>query len=122
MIPAVRIPASAKLPTPVEIKLKAGWQFDAAQRAFVSARGERFTLRGALPPRSKVLHTTPDLAAAMQSGKARLTAAEKNLVRHLQVILPPSRARAKIVEAIRQWPCVENAALQPEMSLPGGLG
>jgi hypothetical protein len=122
MIPTVRVPASAKLRTPVEVKLKAGWQFDAARRVFVSDRGETFAPRGELPARSKIIHKTPSLAAAARVGKAKLSDPERNLLRYLQVILPTERSPAEFVQTIRQWPCVENAALPPEISLPGSIG
>ncbi|MEA3208181.1 MAG: hypothetical protein QOE70_1238 [Chthoniobacter sp.] len=121
MIPAVRIPAGAKLRTPVEIKLKPGWRFDAARRVFISDEGERFTPRGELPKNTRIVHKTPGLVAAARAGKAKkLSAAEANLLRYLQIILPADRSPAESLEAVRQWPCVEEAALPPEISLPGG--
>jgi hypothetical protein len=120
MIPAVRIPKGAKLRTPVEIKLKPGWHFDARRRVFVSDRGESFAPRGELPKNSRIVHKTPAIAAAARSVKAALSSAEKNLLRYLQVILPAEHAAAEHVKTVRQWPCVEEATLPPEVSLPGG--
>lgn len=107
------------LRTPVEVKLNAGWEFDSTRRAFVSDRGETFVPRERLPARSKIVHKTPALlAAAASRGKAKLSAAERNLLRYVQVILPAESSPPACVETIRQWPCVESATLPPEISLP----
>jgi hypothetical protein len=118
MNPAVRLPADGKIRTPVEIKLKPGWQFDPAQRVFISDHGEKFAPRGELPKNSKIVHKTPSLAAAARRPNAKLSGDERNLLRHFQVILPCDERPAKYVEPIRRWPCVEKATLPPEVSLP----
>lgn len=122
MIPAVRIPADAKIRTPVEVKLKPGWQFDPARRVFISDRGEKFAPRGELPKHSKIVHKTPSLAAAARSAKAKLSDDERSLLSHLHVILPANQSPARYVKAIQRWPCVADAALPPEVSLPGSIG
>lgn len=121
MIPAVRIPAGAKIRVPVEIKLKPGWEFDAGRRVFVSDRGEEFEARGELPRKSKIVHKTPALATAAQKAKAKLSDDEKNLLRHLQVILPEDEPPAKYLKTIRDWPAVADASLPPDPSLPAGV-
>lgn len=118
MIPAVRIPVDAKIRTPVEIKLKPGWEFDAERRVFVSDRGEEFETHGELPKKSKIVHKTPALAAAARKAKAKLSDDEKNLLRHLQVILPVDEPPAKYLKTIRDWPGVADASLPPDPSLP----
>lgn len=122
MIPSVRIPADAKLRTPVEVKLKAGWEFDPGRRVFISDQGEKFAPRGELPKHSKIVHKTPSLAIAARSAKAKLSDDERSLLRHLHVILPADQSPAKYVETIRDWPCVADATLPAEVSLPGGSG
>jgi hypothetical protein len=120
MIPAVRVPADAKIRTPIEIKLKAGWEFDAARRLVVSERGEEFEARDDdLPKKSKIVHKTPALAQAARKARARMSADENNLLRYLQVILPADETPAKYLKTIRDWPWVEQANLPPQPSLPG---
>lgn len=118
MIPAVRIPADAKIRTPVEIKLKPGWQFDAGRDVFVSDRGEEFEAHGELPNKSKIVHKTPAIAAAARKAKGKLSDDEKNLLRYLQVILPADEPPAKHLKTIRAWPWVDDANLPPDPSLP----
>lgn len=122
MIPAVRVPPGAKIRFPVEIKLKPGWEFDAERCVFVSDRGEEFEARGDLPKKSKIVHKTPALAAAARKAKAKLSDDEKNLLRHLQIILPAEEPPAKYAKTIRDWPCVAEASLPPVPSLPGANG
>jgi hypothetical protein len=121
MIPAVRIPTGSKIRTSVEVKLKPGWQFDPTRRVFVSDRGEEFAPRGKLPKNSKIVHKTPSLAAAARRATAKLSDDERNLLRHLHVILPANQPPAKYVNAIQQWPCIAEAAQPPDVSLPGGI-
>jgi len=118
MIPAVRIPAGAKIRVPVEIKLKPGWEFDAERGVFVSDRGEEFEARGELPKKSEIVHKTPALAAAARKAKAKLSDDEKNLLRYLQVILPEDEPPAKYLKMIGDWPWVADANLPPAPSLP----
>ncbi len=120
MIPAVRIPKGAKLSTPVEIQLRPGWRFDSRRRVFISDQGECFAPREELPKNSRIVAKTPALAAAKRAGKAALSAPEQKLLRCLQVILPAGHSAAEHLAAVRRWPCVEAAALPPEVSLPGG--
>jgi len=118
MIPAVRIPADAKIRTPVEIKLKPDWNFDATRRVFVSDRGDRFLPQSELPKKSEIVHKTPSLARVARKAGAKLSSDQKNLLRHLQVILPADQAAPKYLEKIRRWPCVAQVSLPPEISLP----
>lgn len=118
VIPAVRVPADAKIATPVEIKLKRDWHFDSTLRAFVSDRGEKFIPRNELPKRTRIVHKTPSLAAAARTGKAKLSGDERNLLRHLHVILPADQSAAKYLEKIRRWPSIAEANLPPAISLP----
>jgi hypothetical protein len=119
MIPAVRVPVGAKIRIPIEIKLKPGWEFDAERRVFVSDRGEEFEPRGELPKKTKIVHKTPALVEAARQTKANLSEDEKNLLRHLQIILPANEPPVKYLKTIRDWPWVAEASLPPEPSLPG---
>lgn len=119
MIPAVRVPADAKIRTPIEVKLKPGWEFDAVRRVFVSDRGEKCQARAELPKNSKIVHKTPAIAAASRRAKSKLSDDERNLLRHLQVILPPDEPPAKYMKTIRDWQWVAEVSLPPDVSLPG---
>jgi hypothetical protein len=116
MMPAVPPPAHIRVP--VEVKLKPGWRYVPERRLFESDSGETFAPRG-LPPRTRIVHKTPALAAA---DPAQLTKAEQDLRRYLQVILPPGVAAADHVRLVRAWPSVATAQRGPEISLPHGGG
>lgn len=118
MIPAVRVPADAKIRTSVEIKLKPDWHFDPTRRIFVSSRGDKFMPRDELPKNSKIVHKTPSLALAAHKANLKLSNDERNLLRHLQVILPADQSAAKYLEKIRHWPSVAKVSLPPDISLP----
>jgi hypothetical protein len=99
----------------VEVKLKSNCRYDSRKRAFESASGERFSPSGDLPRNTRIVYKVPALAAA---DPAKLSKHEKELRRYLQVILPEGEAPADYVAAIRAWPCVEDAWVAPEVSLP----
>ena len=115
-IPAEPLPADSNVRTPIDLKLKAGWTFDAHRRAFESDRGEKFSPRGELPKNSRIVYKTPNLARADES---ELNEHEKELRRYMQVILPAGESPADYVGAVRAWPCVEEAHAAPQVSLPG---
>ncbi len=118
MIPAVRVPADAKIRTPVEIKLKPDWHFDPTRRVFLSDKGDRFMPRDELPKNSKIVHKTPGLAIAARKASTKLSSDEKNLLRYLQVILPADQAASKYLNIIRHWPSVAEVSVPPDVSLP----
>jgi hypothetical protein len=115
MIPAVPLPESSKIRTPVEVKLKPEWRYETSNRVFVSETGERFKPGDELPKNSKIVYKVPTLAKADRS---KLSAEERNLQLYLQVILPAGESPAKHVDAIRRWPPIADARLPPEISLP----
>jgi hypothetical protein len=115
MIPAVPLPANSGIRTPVNLKLKPGWRFDPDRRVFVSSAGGLVTPGADLPNRSRIVPTVPSLASA---DEVTLSPAERDLRRHIQVILPPSEPPERYLDAIRAWPCVEQANVAPEVSLP----
>lgn len=114
-MPAVPVPGGAGIQSPVEIKLKPKWRYDSSNRTFVSDSGETFRPSGSLPKGTKIVYKVPDLAKADRRG---MSVDEKNLVRHLQVILPKGEQPSKYVEDIRSWTSVEEAHTAPEISLP----
>lgn len=109
------MPAGSKVRTPIDLKLKEGWTFDASRRAFESDRGEKFSPRGELPKNSKIVYKVPNLARADAS---ELNEYEKELRLYMQVILPAGESPAAYVETVRIWPCVAEAHAAPEVSLP----
>lgn len=119
MIPAVPLPANSGIKTPVDLKLKPKWRFDRARRVFASDSGQTFAPHDDLPRNSKIVYKAPNLAAAAE---AELSQAERDLRRYMQVILPADESPAAYVETIRAWPCVAEAHVAPEVSLPDALG
>ncbi len=115
MMPATPVPKSSGLPTPVEVKLKPKWSYDTAHRIFVSGSGEKFSPAQSLPKKSKILYKTPSLLGVEEE---ELSPHEKNLLRYMQVVLPPGESPFAFLDDIRSWPCVEDAQAAPEISLP----
>ncbi len=115
MIPAVPLPAGSKVRTPIDLRLKARWRFDASRRVFVSDSGNRFAPRGQLPKRSRIVYKVPRLAEADEAG---LSKHERDLRQYMQVILPPGKSPAKYVDVVRAWPSVAEAHVAPQVSLP----
>jgi hypothetical protein len=114
MMPAVPPPGD-QVRTPIDVRLKRTWRYDSRRHHFVSESGETFTPAG-LPKGSRLVYKTPGLA---QMDEARLSPAERDLIRYMQVILPAGEPPAEYVSTVRQWPPIEEASLGPEVSLPG---
>jgi hypothetical protein len=112
MIPAIPAPSDGQVRIPIEAKLKPGWHYDGLKRIFVSDSGKAFTPSG-LPGKTKIVTTVPPA-----TGKRKLSKAEQDLQRRLQIILPPSESAANYIEAVRSWPCIADARTGPEISLP----
>jgi len=98
----------------VEFKLKPGWRFDEAKGVFIDPRGVEFATPR-LPKNSRVLYKVPSLA---RSAPKKLSGAEKDLQRYMQVILPSPRSTRTVLQAVQSLPGVEEAHLAPEISLP----
>ncbi len=116
MIPAVSLSGGSKVRTPIDLKLKPKWHFDASRRVFVSDSGEKFAPRGKLPKNSRIVYKVPSLVGAAQ---ARLSKYERDLQRYMQVVLPAGESPAEYLEVVRAWPSVAEAHVAPEVSLPG---
>jgi hypothetical protein len=112
MFPAIPAPSDGQVRIPIEVKLKPGWYYNAAQRAFVSDSGETIKPAG-LPRKSKIVTKVPPA-----SGKKKLSMAEQDLQRYLQVILPPDESAADHVKTVKSWACIADARTGPEISLP----
>ena len=115
MIPAVPVPRSAGILRPVELKLKPGWRYDPKRKVFTREDGQEFSPGRTVPKGSRIAAKVP---ALLRRAPARLSKAERDLQRYVQVILPRTVSAADHVEAVRRWPCVEAAHVAPEVSLP----
>ena len=113
MFPSVRVPKGV-VARPVDLKLKRGWRYDEVKRVLVSNSGTLFT-PSRLPKGTRIAYKVPSLARLTP---ARLSKAERDLQRYMQVVLPVSLAPEKYLKTIQAWPCVEEARVAPEVSLP----
>jgi len=113
MFPAIPPPKQLSRRS-IDFKLKPGWRFDEAKGVFIDPRGvELATPR--LPKNSRVLFKVPSLA---RSPSKKLSGAERDLQRYMQVILPSPRSTKSVLQIVRSLPAVEEAHLAPEISLP----
>lgn len=111
MYPAVPAPKGL-VARSIDYKLKPGWRYDTGKKVFVDAKGAEF----ALPPlgrNSRIVYKVTGLPT-----RGRLSKAERDLQRYMQVILPPSRSPEALLEKVQSWPWVEEAHVAPEISLP----
>lgn len=116
MYPAVPPPKSLTA-RPVDFKLKPGWRYDEAKGIFLSGKGAEFAPLP-LPKKTRIVYKVPSLA---RSSRDRLSKAEQDLQRYMQVILPPSHQPEDYLTTVQSWPCVEEAHPAPEVSLPAGI-
>ena len=97
------------------LTLKPGWWFDARTGEFVSARGARTRIADQLPPGSRLVPTAP--AVAKLSPPQR-SAPERELARHVQLLLPADADDEACLRLVQGWDAVEKAARPPRVSLP----
>ena len=107
--------APAGLPRALSLKLKSGWRFNPSGGQFVSTSGERLSVLDQLPKGSEIVPTVPALAKA---DPAKLSEAERDLARYVQLILPKGATPQQHLEVIKRWDAVEAVTLPPEISLP----
>ena len=98
----------------IDFKLKPGWRFDEVKGVFIDPSGVEFAVPR-LPKNSRVIYKVPSLA---RSASKKLSGAERDLQRYMQVILPSPRATQLVLQAVQSLPGVEEARLAPEISLP----
>ena len=99
----------------LSLKLKTGWRFDRSRGQFVSAGGERLSVREQLPKGSEIVPTVPALA---ETDPVKLSDAERELARYFQLILPKGAAPEQYLRVVKRWDAVEDATLPPQASLP----
>ena len=97
------------------VKLKPDWRHDATRGAFVSRAGENLSPGDDLPPGSRI---EPMVRQFAEADPKTLSEDERNLARYVYVILPKRIIASDCLETVRQWACVEEVRLPPEISLP----
>jgi hypothetical protein len=113
MLPAIPPPKELRGRS-IDFKLKPGWRFDEAKGVFIDPSGVDFATPR-LPKNSRILYKVPSLA---RSASKKLSDAERDLQRYMQVILPSPRSTQSVLQAVQSLPGVEEAHLAPEISLP----
>jgi hypothetical protein len=101
------------------VKIKAGWTFNPKQKIFVSRKGKKFSPTPHLPKGSELRFMTPELAT---SDPELLSGAERDLARFLQILFPQGTASKRFIMVIKEWECIEDVRLPPDISLPSPLG
>ena len=99
------------------VKLFPGWVLDSANQRFLTSSGKSFAPAGDLPRRSRIVYTASDLDGRDPSS---LRDSERELSRHVQVILPRGTDPAEYIARIQRWECVEEVTLPPEPR-PAGI-
>jgi hypothetical protein len=74
------------------------------RRLFISATGERFSVKGQLPKYSRVGYQIPDLA---EQPRELLSEDEALLARYMHIRLPKKFDPMEYLAAIEEWECVE---------------
>jgi hypothetical protein len=97
------------------LTLKPGWWFDAESGAFVSATGERMPATDQLPAGCRLVATAPAVAKVTP---AQRSAPERELARHLMLLLPAKADTQALVRLAQGWKAVEKVARPPQVSLP----
>lgn len=115
MIPAVPLPSNSAVRIPVDLKLKSKWRFLPNRRVFRSDSGEEFAPWNDLPKNTRIVYKVPSLA---RSDEAELSRAEQELRRYMQLILPWGHPPEEYLQTVRSWPCVAEAHVAPEVTLP----
>lgn len=118
MVPVMQ-PGSGATPKAVRphlvVKLKPGWRYEQSKRRFASAHGEGLSVGPDLPRGTVIIHMVPELAQAAQTS---LSEDEQDLARYLHVVFPKAIDAADYLGIVRDWPCVEEVRMPPEIGLP----
>lgn len=107
--------APAALSRALALTLKPGWWFDAQAGAFVSATGERTPAADQLPPGCRLVPTAPEIA---KLAPAERSAPERDLARHVMLLLPAAADAQALARLAQSWPAVEKVTQPPQVSLP----
>ncbi len=98
----------------LSIRLRPEWRL-AAPGEFADAAGERLSVAADLPAGAALVPKVPSLATA---DPKRLSAPERELARHVQLVLPAGSDAARLLPVVKRWASVEDAELPPRVSLP----
>jgi hypothetical protein len=109
------VPPPDDIRRPLIGKLKKNWLLDVKRHRFVGPQGRDFDPTDELPPESTVDLNVPMLAKRPLS---KLSAAEKDLMRYVQIILPKGVEPESQSEKIAKWPCFESVTIAPRYELP----
>lgn len=109
------VPAPPSLECSLDLELQPGWRFDTRRRRFERESGETFSPYGDLPEGARIVYKVPRLA---REDPARLSGAERDLQRYLQVVLPAGTSAQDCLAKIRAWPSVAAVQRGPVVSLP----
>lgn len=116
-MPSVPLPSNIR--RSLTCRLKKSWSLDDKRQLFIGPKGAEFQGSERLPPNSTVTASVPNLG---QQPKAKLSAAEKELARYIQIILPENVEPKKVLDEVAQWPCFESVMASPQAELPSGFG
>jgi hypothetical protein len=97
----------------LDVTLKTGCRLDRGR--LVSAEGRAVGGAEKLPRGSRIIAVVPRLADV---DPARLSPAERDLVRHVKILIPRGADPAAVLARVKRWKCVEHAQVAPEISLP----
>jgi hypothetical protein len=95
--------------------LEPGWRIVSAHGVFERIGAEPLDVAADLPKGSRVVYTVPTLAEA---DPAKLGAPERDLARHVRVILPRGADPVEVLGVVKRWACIERAQVAPSPSLP----
>jgi len=109
------VPLPKGMPPYVVVRLKRGWRYSESRRVCVSSEGQETSLCEGLPRGSRIVPVVPHAARADPKS---LSKHEQNLARYMHVILRKGSVPSQYLGALRERPCVEDAQLPPEISLP----
>jgi hypothetical protein len=109
------VPPPKGMPPYLVVKLKRGWRYAESRRVCVSSKGQETSLYEGLPQGSRIVPVVPHAARADPKS---LSKDERDLARYMHVILPKGSVASQYLGTLRDRPCVEDAHLPPEISLP----
>jgi len=114
MIPDVQLPPDSRIRATVDFKLRAGWSCDPSCETFEGPKSAVFRPAG-LPRGARLEYKVQSLVGATSR---TLTKAERDLQRHLQVVVPRTASAETVAELVAQWPCAQDVHIGPAPSLP----
>ena len=97
------------------IRIKKGWHFDEETHRFVSDQGQYLETKADLPARTRLEYRVPQL---VRTSTNLLSKDEADLLRYINIMLPPGSNPPEYTVIVKKWACVEDLQLPPEVSLP----